>query len=75
MGQRHGSMDRLPKPNRRRHTGSLDNLRPGIQLTPSYTHASESYTLNGHESALFHILHVPPRFFFDISFPFFLPRG
>jgi Reverse transcriptase (RNA-dependent DNA polymerase) len=30
-------------------------------LTPLYTHASESYVLIGHESALFHVLHVFPR--------------
>jgi hypothetical protein len=38
-------------------------------MTPSYTHASESYVLIGHESALFHILHVSPRFLFNAPFP------
>jgi hypothetical protein len=31
---------------------------PGC-VTPSFIHASKSYVLIGHESALFHILHVP----------------
>jgi RNase H-like domain found in reverse transcriptase len=46
-----------------------------IELTLSCTHASESYVLIGHESALFHIPHVSPCFPFDMSFPFFLPHG
>jgi hypothetical protein len=43
-------------------------------MTPSYTHASESYALIGHESALFHISHVSvlPRCSFDTS-PFSPP--
>jgi hypothetical protein len=36
-------------------------------MTPSYIHASESYVLIGHESALFHVLpvSVSPRVFPD----------
>jgi hypothetical protein len=30
-------------------------------VTSSYTHASESYVLIGHESALFHVSQVLPR--------------
>jgi hypothetical protein len=43
-------------------------------MTPSCTHASESYALIGHESALFHISHVSvfASLFFDPS-PFSPP--
>jgi hypothetical protein len=52
-------------PAHRRTLGRGAHRGPGgPNLTPLCTHASESYVLTGHESALFHISHVSvsPRF-------------
>jgi hypothetical protein len=40
-----------------------------FSVTPSYTHASESYVLIGHESALFHLYAC--RLMFPACSPFF----
>jgi hypothetical protein len=36
-------------------------------MTPSFTHASESYVRIGHESALFHVSHISPCSFDTLS--------